>query len=294
MKTSSNRINPVRNPCAALRTPPELSQAVTHAAGRRGISNGINWVGLQTLLFREIKRFLSMIGQTVAPPLLTSLLYILVFGHLLGSRIQEIVPGVSYIDFIVPGILMMNVVSGAFMNASFAIYLGKLQNSIQEVLVAPLSYMEMALGYILAGAARGVFIGLGVYVIAIYFTTAGIQHLGAFLFFLVMTSILCSALGAIVGLWARSFEHINIPNTFLILPLSFLGGVFHSITLLPPSLARLSYFNPIFYMVNGVRGSMIGTSDVSPYLAGAVVSALALIFVLWCVYLFRIGYRLRS
>ncbi|OGL59325.1 hypothetical protein A3H10_00445 [Candidatus Uhrbacteria bacterium RIFCSPLOWO2_12_FULL_46_10] len=253
-----------------------------------------NWVGFRTLLIKEIKRFLSMIGQTIAPPLLTSLLYILVFGHLLGSRIQEIVPGVSYIDFIVPGILMMNVISGAFMNASFAIYLGKLQSSIQEVLVAPLSYIEMALGYVLAGAVRGILIGLGVYLIAIYFTTASIMHLGAFLYFLIATSLLCSALGAIVGLWAKSFEHINIPNTFLILPLSFLGGVFHSIRLLPSSLARLSYFNPIFYMVNGIRGSMIGTSDVSSLMAGVVVGVLSLVSFIWCVYLFRIGYRLRS
>lgn len=254
----------------------------------------VNWIGLKTLLTREIKRFLGMIGQTVAPPLLTSLLYILVFGRLLGSRIQEIVPGVAYIDFIVPGILMMNVISGAFMNASFAIYLGKLQNSIQEILAAPLSYLEMSLGYVLAGAARGVFIGLGVYFIAIYFTTATIMHLGAFLYFLVITSILCSSLGAIVGLWAKSFEHINIPNTFLILPLSFLGGVFHSVSLLPPALARISYFNPIFYMVNGIRGSMIGASDVSLGGAALVVGVMAVIVFLWCVYLFRIGYRLRS
>lgn len=253
-----------------------------------------NWVGLKTLLAKEIKRFLSMVGQTIAPPLLTSLLYILVFGHFLGSRIQEIVPGVSYIDFIVPGILMMHVVSGAFMNASFAIYLGKLQNSIQEVLVAPLSYIEMALGYVLAGAARGVVIGLGVYLIAVYFTTASIMHFWSFLYFLVVTSLLCSALGAMVGLWAKSFEHINIPNTFLILPLSFLGGVFHSIKLLPPSFARWSYLNPIFYMVNGIRSSMIGASDVSPALAGLVVGALAILFFIWCVHLFRIGYRLRS
>src|SRR3989344_4074465 len=168
------------------------------------VASMFNWVGFRTLLIKEIKRFLSMIGQTIAPPLLTSLLYILVFGHLLGSRIQEIVPGVSYIDFIVPGILMMNVISGAFMNASFAIYLGKLQGSIQEVLVAPLSYIEMALGYVLAGAARGILVGLGVYLIAVFFTRATVLHFWGFCYFLLATSILFASLGAIVGLWAQS------------------------------------------------------------------------------------------
>jgi ABC-2 type transport system permease protein len=254
----------------------------------------VNWIGLGTLLAKEVRRFLAMPGQTIFPPLLTSLLYILIFGQLLGSRIQDILPGVSYIDFIVPGILMMNVVSGAFMNASFAIYLGKLQNSIQEVLVAPLSYAEMALGYVLAGALRGVLIGLGVYLIGVALTTATVLHFGSFLYFLVVTSLLCSALGAAVGLWAKSFEHINIPSTFIILPLSFLGGVFHSVRLLPPTFARLSFLNPIFYMVNGIRSSMIGASDVSVAGAAAAVGVLAAASFLWCVRLFRIGYRLRS
>ena len=253
-----------------------------------------NWIGVRTLLRKEVYRFLGMVGQTVAPPLLTSLLYILIFGQLLGSRIQEILPGVSYIDFIVPGLLMMNVVSGSFMQTSFAIYLGKLQSSIQEVLVAPLSFIEMALGYVLAGVTRGVVVGLGIYAIAVFFTGSSNAHFWLFCYFLVATSLLCASLGAVVGLWANSFEHINIPNTFIILPLSFLGGVFHSVRLLPPAFARLSFFNPIFYMVNGIRASMIGASDVSVGVSGIVVLVLAIFSFAWCVHLFRIGYRLRS
>jgi ABC-2 type transport system permease protein len=253
-----------------------------------------NTVGLATLAAKEVRRFLGMVGQTIGPPLLTSLLYIYIFGQLLGERIEHLLPGVSYIDFIVPGLLMMNAISGAFMQTSFAIYLGKLQGSIQEVLVAPLSYAEMALGYVTAAVARGVVVGLGIYVIAVLFTAATVQHFWAFSYFLVVTSLLFAALGAVTGLWAKSFEFINIPNTFVLLPLSFMGGVFHSVALLPGGLAVATRLNPIFYMVNGIRWSMIGQADVDPLTAALVVGVLALASFLWCVHLFRIGYRLRS
>ena len=212
---------------------------------------------------------------------------------MVGGRIA-LIGGHPYIEFVLPGILMMNTISGSFMSTAFAIYLGKLQGSIQEVLVAPLSYFEMALGYITAAVLRGVIVGLGVYLIAIFFTTATVVNLWSFLYFLVVTSLLFATLGAMVGLWAQSFEHINIPNTFILLPLSFLGGVFHSAKLLPPLLAQITYLNPIFYMVNGIRGSMIGISDVSSFSAALLLAALTVISLVWCEHLFRIGYRLRS
>lgn len=252
-----------------------------------------NFTGVWTLFLREVYRFLQMPGQTIVPPLLSSLLYILVFGRLIGTRVGEIIPGVGYIDFMIPGILMMNVVGGAFMSTSFGIYISKMQNAIQEVLVAPLSYVEMGLGYVAAGALRGVLTGLGVYLVAIFFTDASIAHFWSFLFFLFITSALFSALGAIVGLWANSFEHINIPNTFILMPLSFLGGVFHSVQLLPETYATLTKLNPIFYMVNGIRGSMIGVSDTPPLQAATIVVILTVAAFVGCVYLFRSGYRLR-
>jgi ABC-2 type transport system permease protein len=253
-----------------------------------------NFVGIRTLLVKEIYRFLGIPSQTIAPPLLSALLYILIFGQFIGSRIENILPGVSYIDFMVPGLLMMNVVNGAFMGTSFGLYLYRFQNSIQEILVAPLSYLEMGFGFMLAGALRGIVTGLGVYVLAIFFTSATIAHFGQFLFFLVISSILFSALGAIVGMWAQNFEQINLPQTFLLLPLSFLGGVFHSASLLPEPYSTLTRLNPIFYMVNGIRGGMIGVSDTSPWLAGVIVGVMGLAAFIWCVRLFQTGWRLRT
>lgn len=253
-----------------------------------------NYVGVITLFTKEVYRYLQIPSQTFVPPLLTALLYILIFGQFLGSRIEEILPGVGYIDFMVPGLLMMNVINGAFMGTSFGLYLNRFQNAVQEVLVAPLSYLEMGFGFVVAGAIRGILTGLGVYAIAIFFTGASITHFGAFLYFLTVTSLLFSALGAIVGMWAKSFEQINIPQTFILLPLSFLGGVFHSAALLPEPYSTITRLNPIFYMVNGIRGSMIGVSDTSPAFAASVVGVLALGAFIWCVYLFKSGYRLRS
>lgn len=254
----------------------------------------MNWIGLYTLYLRELRKTFKLAVQTVFPPIISSLLYILIFGNILGSRIQNILPGVSYIDFMIPGLLMMNVISASFSNTSSSIYVGKLQNSLSELLVAPLSYTEIVLGFVLAATTRGLVVGLGVYGVALFFTTTSIAHFGLFLFFLIATSLLFASLGAIVGLWGKSFDHINLPNTFILLPLSFFGGVFHSVRLLPEWMATVSYFNPIFYMVNGIRSSMIGVSDVGATSAASVVVVLTIISFFACVRMFQRGYNLRS
>ncbi|PJE75605.1 hypothetical protein COV04_04235 [Candidatus Uhrbacteria bacterium CG10_big_fil_rev_8_21_14_0_10_48_11] len=254
----------------------------------------INWIGLGTIYWREIRRTFQVSMQTVFPPIITSLLYILIFGNVLGSRIQDIIPGVSYIDFMIPGLLMMNVISASFASTSSVIYIGKLQNTITELLVAPLSYVEIVMGFVLAAATRGVIVGMGVYAVALFFTTATFAHLWAFLFFILATSLLFGAVGAMVGLWAETFDHVNLPNTFILLPLSFFGGVFHSIRLLPDWMQTLSKANPVFYMVNGIRASMIGIADVPMYVSALVVLVLVTVALWFCVSLFRRGYKLRS
>ncbi|MFA7286331.1 MAG: ABC transporter permease [Patescibacteria group bacterium] len=254
----------------------------------------MNWVGLYTLYIRELRKTFKLAVQTVFPPIISSLLYIVVFGNILGSRIENILPGVSYIDFMIPGLLMMNVISASFTNTSSSIYIGKLQNTLSELLVAPLSYTEIVLGFVLAATTRGLVVGLGVYGVALFFTTASISHFWAFLFFLIATSLLFASLGGIVGLWGKSFDHISLPNTFILLPLSFFGGVFHSVRLLPDWMATVSHFNPIFYMVNGIRFSMIGISDVNSLIAAAVVIALTIFSFAMCVRMFQRGYNLRS
>jgi ABC-2 type transport system permease protein len=253
----------------------------------------INYIGVKTLVWREVKRFLTIWIQTIVPPLISASLYIVIFGRLLGERIQEI-GGVPYIDFIVPGILMMNVISSSFANTSSSIYIGRFQNNIQELLVSPLSYLEIVLGFVFAGMLRGVIIGLGIYAIAIFFTAANIAHFFAFLYFLFVTALLFSALGAVVGLWAKSFDHINLPVTFILVPLSYMGGVFHSLSIVPQWLATISEFNIIFYMVNGIRYSMIGISDVPLVRAVLIVGLLTIVAIALCVHLFKRGYNLRS
>lgn len=259
-----------------------------HLLGRE-----FNYIGAKTLLIREVRRFLKIWVQTILPPLISSFLYIVIFGRLLGSRIDQI-NGVAYIDFIVPGILMMNVIGSAFANTSSSIYISRFQNNIQELLVSPLSYLEIVLGFVIAGMIRGIVVGLGIYGIALFFTSASILNFWLFLYFLIITALLFSALGGVVGLWAKSFDQINLPNTFILIPLSYLGGVFHSLTIVPAIFATISKFNIIFYMVNGIRYSMIGISDVSPWWCALITGVLAVVAIAWCVYLFKTGYRLRG
>lgn len=254
----------------------------------------VNVVGLWTLVRREIVRSFGIPMQTVFPPIITSLLYIFVFGSVLGSRIAQILPGITYIDFMIPGLLMMNVISSAFASTSSVIYMGKMLKTHEELLVAPMSYTEMVLGFIVAATLRGTIIGLAIYGVAIAFTTANIAHFGWFLYFLFGVSFMFACWGAIVGLWGKTFDHINLPNTFLLVPLSFLGGVFHSVQLLPAWVKTASLFNPIFYMINGIRASMLGVADVPLYWSALVVLVLTTLSFAWAVRLFRSGYSLRT
>ena len=254
----------------------------------------INWIGLSTLVIRETKRVFAIPMQTLFPPVITSLLYIFVFGNVLGDRIDEILPGVGYIDFMVPGLLMMNVISSAFASTSSVVYIGKMMKTHEELLVAPLSYVEMVLGFIAAATLRGVIIGSIIYAVAVGFTASTIGNPLGFLFFLIVVSFLFASLGAIVGWWGKTFDHINLPNTFILLPLSFLGGVFHSVKLLPEWVATVTYFNPIFYMINGIRASMLGVADVSIGLAALVVVVLTFVSFSYAVWLFQRGYSLRN
>lgn len=254
----------------------------------------INYIGVWTLFLREMKRSFQIPIQTIFPPLITSLLYIFVFGSILGSRISEILPGVNYVDFMIPGLLMMNVIGSSFAGTSSNVFIGKMLHTHEEMLVAPLSYIEMVAGFILAATLRGVAIGVLIYLVAIFFTVSTIANFFTFLFFLFGTSFLFACLGAMVGLWGKTFDHINMPNTFILVPLSFMGGVFHSVKLLPDWVATASLFNPIFYMINGIRDSMLGVSDINVQISAIVLLVLTVIAFAATVRLFQSGYNLRS
>lgn len=249
--------------------------------------------GFRTLVEREIYRFFSVFSQTIFPPVVSSFLYIFIFGFSLGSRIETL-QGVPYLVFLVPGLIMMTVIEGAYANTSSSLFISRWANNIEELLVTPLSYLEMVLAILIGGLARSLVTGTGVYLVSLFFVQFEIAHPWAVCFFIVFVSLTFSAAGMIMALFAEEFEHLTLATTFVITPLVFLGGVFHSLDMVPEALRGLTVFNPMFYMVNGMRYGMLGVSDVPVWQAMTVTAGLFLLFFTWTVYLFKSGYKLRK
>jgi ABC-2 type transport system permease protein len=255
------------------------------------VSHGLPSVGFRTLVRREVLRFLRRPQNTFAPPLVTNVLYFSVFGVILGERIDT-VGGVPYILFILPGLVVLGAVSNAFENASFSIFHGRWNEYIHEPLTSPLSYAEMALGYVVAGATRGVVVGVLVTGVGMVFTSVGVARPAYLVAFVLVITTLFAAFGVVGGLVANDFDDLTVMTQFILRPLVFFGGVFYSIAELPPAFRTASLLNPMVYMVNGVRYGFLGTSEVDPDVALAVLSALALVVVALDVALFRRGYGL--
>jgi len=255
--------------------------------------HGINYIGLYTLIRREIERTFRVVIQTLITPWITALLYIFVFGSVVGSRIS-LIGGVPYIQFVLPGILVMNVILSSFSGSSSAMYMKRFMKDIEEILVAPLSYIEMILGLIIGTVIRSLIVALGIFVLAVFFGGASITHIPLFIFYILAISVVFSLLGIIVGLWAKGFESFSIISAFVITPLSFLGGVFYSVDMLPANLRFIVVYNPFFYFTDGVRFSMIGLRDGNAGVGYAMIfgSILVLGTIVW--YLFKIGWHIRS
>jgi len=253
----------------------------------------MNIIGLQTFIAREVQRFMRVFIQTLISPWINALLYILIFGFIVGSRI-DLIAGVSYIDFVLPGIVMLNLITSAFSQTSSSLYFQRFARHIEEILVAPLSYVEVVFGFVFAGVLRGVIVGIGVYIIAIFFSTATIAHFGLFLIYSIAVTIIFSLLGLLVGLWSDNFEQLSILNTFLITPLIFLGGVFNSIDMLPEKAQMLVRFNPFFYFVDGLRYSMIGVSEADTTVGAVLIGVLVIVLSILVIHLFRVGWRIRN
>jgi ABC-2 type transport system permease protein len=228
----------------------------------------------RTLLSREILRFTRVWAQTLVPPLLTSLLYFLVFGIALGARIKEI-EGVPYLEYILPGIALMNVVTGSQMNSSWSVFDAKRERYIDEVLIAPMSDLQVALAYSLGGTLRGVLMGAGVLLVGIPFVGISVAHPGLLLLIGVLSAFTFSAIGTMVGALATRIEHISFLTSVVIQPLAFLGGVFYSVGMLPEPLKIATLFNPIFHTVDAARYATLEVSDLNPYPTVAVVFLLA-------------------
>ncbi|MSR78398.1 MAG: ABC transporter permease [Candidatus Omnitrophica bacterium] len=249
--------------------------------------------GFLTLIRREIYRFVSVFKQTIFPPVISSVLYFFVFGYSLGSRIPAI-HGVPYMTFLIPGFMMMTVIESSYANTSSSLFISRWANNIEEWLVTPLSYTEMVISILIGGLVRSAVISVSVYGISLLFVHTPITHPALMLFFVVFVSLIFSSLGIIVALFAEEFEHLSVATTFFITPLIYLGGVFHSIDMVPPAIQPWTRLNPMFFMINGIRHAMLGVSDVP--VAHSLMVVLVLFTVLFssAVTLFRIGFKLRK
>lgn len=227
--------------------------------------NALNWVALCTITHREIMRFFRIWTQTLLPSPISIVLYFVIFGNLIGPRIGQI-EGHHYSQYIAPGLIMMAVINNSFSNVVASFFGAKFQRNIDEMYVSPMASWVILLGFLLGGIARGCLVGLIVTVVALFFTDLHLYHLGVTILVVLLTSMLFSLGGLINAIFSRKFDDINIIPTFILTPLTYLGGVFYSINMLPSFWQKVAYFNPILYMVNVFRYGVLGTSDV-PVLA---------------------------
>ncbi|MGQ2909223.1 MAG: ABC transporter permease [Aliihoeflea sp.] len=253
----------------------------------------MNFHAVKAIYTFEMARTFRTIMQSIISPVVSTSLYFVVFGAAIGSRIETI-DGVSYGAFIVPGLIMMSLLTLSISNASFGIYFPKFTGTIYEVLSAPISYFEIVLAYVGAAATKSMMIGLVILATAAFFVDLQIQHPFMMVLFLVLTSVSFSLFGFIIGIWADGFEKLQIIPLLIVMPLAFLGGTFYSLDMLPPVWQTISLANPVVYLVSGFRWSFIGTSDVSVW----VSLAMTLFFLVICLgivsWMFRTGYRLKK
>ena len=251
------------------------------------------FIPIWTIIQREVWRVLRIWTQSLIPPIITSTLFISIFGYSLGSQIST-VAGIPYIEFIIPGLLMMGVIMSAYMAASFSLFIQKFHGSIQELLVAPISYWQIIIGITVGAVIRSLLVGIGILLVSLLFTTISVFNLFILLYFIIFVSLLFAFAGIVTALWADNFDQMNIFSTFVITPLTYLGGVFYSIHILPPFWQMLAKFNPFLYMVDGFRYGFLGVSDIPIFYSSVLVLLLTVFFFLVCVWMFRSGWKLRT
>lgn len=248
--------------------------------------------GFQTLFYKEILRFWKVAMQTLTAPIITSMLYLLIFGHVLEEHV-EVFPGVSYTAFLVPGLVMMSVLQNSFANSSSSMIQSKITGNLVFVLLPPLSHWEMYGAYVLAAAVRGLTVGLGVFLVTTWF--ADLMYVAPWwiVMFSILGAVILATMGVIAGIWADKFDQLAAFQNFLIMPATFLSGVFYSIHSLPPFWQAVSHANPFFYMIDGFRYGFFGKSDVDPLLSFAIVAVFFAVLASLAVSLLKSGYKLR-
>ena len=249
--------------------------------------------GWQTLLYKEVLRFWRVAFQTVAGPVLTAMLYLLIFGHALEAHVK-VYDLVSYTAFLVPGLAMMSLLQNAFANSSSSLIMSKVMGNLVFLLLTPLSYMNWFVAYVGAAVIRGLVVGLGVLLVSALFTSLSFVAPLWIVVFGVMGAALMGTLGLIAGLWAEKFDQLAAFQNFVIMPMTFLSGVFYSIHSLPPFWQNVSHLNPFFYMIDGFRYGFFGQSDVSPWLSLSVVGGALLVVSGIAIQLLRVGYKIRG
>ena len=249
--------------------------------------------GWQMLFYKEIMRFWRVVGQTIGGPVLTAMLYLLIFGHALESHVK-VYDQVSYTAFLVPGLAMMSLLQNAFANSSSSLITSKVMGNLVFLLLTPLSYWHWFVAYVGAAVVRGLVVALGVFGVSVFFTDLSFVAPVWIAVFALMGATLMGALGLIAGLYAEKFEQLAAFQNFIVMPMTFLSGVFYSIHSLPAFWQTVSHLNPFFYMIDGFRYGFFGVSDVSPWLSLGVVGATLVVVASLAAYLLRIGYRIRN
>ncbi|TDP62634.1 ABC transporter permease [Bradymonas sediminis] len=293
------------SPTRPVGAPPAAAERAARAriAELTVVAQSQGWFGAWTLFRKEIHRFWNVASQTIVSPVVTTMLYFLVFGYSLGGRLKE-VEGVPYIDFLVPGLVMLSLINNAFVNSAFSFFINKIHGTIVDILVTPLTHLQLMAGYTGASIMRAMLVGSIIWAVAMLMgadqvvaTLTGpnaLLHILITLSFMLLTSLAFALVGLTTAIVAEDFDHINLLPTFLLTPLTFLGGVFYSITMLPAPWDMVSRFNPILYMVNGIRYGMTGISDVPLWQGYLVVIALDLTFAAIAWWLLSSGKTIRE
>ncbi|MCI0507682.1 MAG: ABC transporter permease [Gammaproteobacteria bacterium] len=251
------------------------------------------YVAFQTILIKEIRRFSRIWIQTILPAMITTALYFVIFGNLIGRQIGDM-DGHRYIDYIIPGLILMSVITNSYANVVSSFYSAKFQRNIEEMLVSPVPNYIILVGFIAGGVARGISCGVAVSVVAMFFSHTGIQNFWVVLSIAVLTAILFSLGGFINAVFARSFDDISIIPTFVLTPLTYLGGIFYTISLLPEFWQNVSLVNPILYMVNAFRYGVLGTSDINVFTSYIIIVIFIVALFSFCLYLLEKGYGIRK
>ncbi len=253
----------------------------------------MNWIGLYTMLRREAERTMRVVVQTLVAPVISAALYLFIFGTVIGTKIEDFA-GVPYISFVFPGVLMLSIVNASFASASSALFFMRFTRGIEEILIAPFSYLEMLVGFVGSAVVRALMVSVLILLVGFLFGAVTLVNPIGFFFYVAAIAAIFAMLGILVALWAEGFEQLQVLNTFVITPLTYLGGIFYSITFLPPLAATITRANPFFYFADGIRSSMIGYSEANTGVGIAMITVLVFGLGSLLIYLFKKGWKIRS